>query len=257
MRPTTKKNGYFEGGDYVVTWVFGHLFSLADIEDYSPTENPKWTMDNIPCFPEEFKFNLKKGSNKQVDSGVKKQFETIKYLCNRKDVDTVINAGDADREGEIIIRICVDKAGLSGKAFKRLWLPDQTPETIRKALTEMADETEYNNLANEGFARTYIDWLYGVNLTRYATIKTGKLLRVGRVIAPIVRAIYDRDLEIRNFKPEKYFVIASDEETGGERIELVSKLKFDKDDLEKADLNNMTPLQAFDLLRSMKEQLGI
>ena len=117
----------------------------------------------------------------------------------------------------------------------RLWLPDQTPETVAKALTEMKDESEYDNLAGEGFARTYIDWLYGVNLTRYATIKTGKLLRVGRVIAPIVRAIYDRDMEIRNFVPEKYYVISSSEETRGEKIELVSKLKFTKDEISKAE----------------------
>jgi DNA topoisomerase-3 len=117
----------------------------------------------------------------------------------------------------------------------RLWLPDQTPETVAKAITEMKDEAEYDNLAGEGFARTYIDWLYGVNLTRYATIKTGKLLRVGRVIAPIVRAIYDRDMEIRNFSPEKYYVISSSEETRGEKIELTSKLKFTKDELSKAE----------------------
>ena len=99
----------------------------------------------------------------------------------------------------------------------------------------MKDESEYENLANEGFARTYIDWLYGVNLTRYATIRTGKLLRVGRVIVPIVRAIYERDMEIRNFKPEKYYMIRSAEKTNGETVELLSKQKFTKDEKEKAE----------------------
>ncbi len=230
----TKKNGYFEGGNYIVTWVFGHLFSLADIEDYSPAENPKWTMDNIPCFPKEFKFNLKKGQNKQVDPGVKKQFETIKYLCNRRDVDTIVNAGDADREGEIIVRLCVNHALSSPKSFVRLWLPDQTPETIAQGLREMKSETEYESLANEGYARTFIDWLYGVNLTRFATLKTGKLLRVGRVIVPIVKAIYDRDMDIRNFVPEKYYVITSHEKTNDEYVDLTSKNKFSKDEYEKA-----------------------
>ena len=231
----TKKDGYYIGEQYIVSWAFGHLFSLVDIEHYKPTESSRWTLDNLPCFPEKFEFELRKADNKkEPDAGVKKQFATLEYLCNRADVDTIVNAGDADREGEIIVRLCVDNALRGEKMLKRLWLPDQTPETVAKALLEMKDESEYNTLASEGFARTYIDWLYGVNLTRYATIKTGKLLRVGRVIAPIVRAIYDRDMEIRNFKPEKYFVIQSAEETNGEKVELTSKLKFTKDEEDKA-----------------------
>ena len=229
-----KYNGYYEGGNYVVTWVFGHLFSLADIEEYSPTESGRWTMDNLPCFPKEFKFNLRKNEKKQVDSGVEKQFNIIKRLCARRDIDTIVNAGDSDREGEIIVRLCVSHALTEKKSFVRLWLPDQTPETISAGLLDMKDEAEYDNLANEGFARTYIDWLYGVNLTRFATLKTGKLLRVGRVIVPIVKAIYDRDMEIRNFVPQKYYVIASNEKTNEEAVELTSKLKFTKDELEKA-----------------------
>lgn len=229
-----KYNGYYEGGNYVVTWVFGHLFSLADIEDYSPTSDGKWTMDNIPCFPKEFKFNLRKNDKKQVDSGVEKQFNIIKRLCNRSDIDTIVNAGDSDREGEIIVRLCVNHALGGKKNFVRLWLPDQTPETISAGLTDMKDESEYENLANEGFARTYIDWLYGVNLTRFATLKTGKLLRVGRVIVPIVKAIYDRDMEIRNFTPQKYYVISSAEKTNDEVVELTSKAKFTKDELSSA-----------------------
>ena len=101
------KNGYLEGNGYLITWAFGHLFSLADIEHYSPSPDGsgRWTMDNLPCFPKKFDFELKKDAKKQVDAGVVKQFNTIKYLCNRDDVDTIVNAGDADREGEIIIRI--------------------------------------------------------------------------------------------------------------------------------------------------------
>ena len=231
-----KKDGYYIGENYIVSWAFGHLFSLADIETYTGSESARWTLDNLPCFPKEFKFELRRADNKKgVDSGVKKQFNILSTLCNREDVDTIINAGDADREGEIIVRLCVMNALKGEKRQMRLWLPDQTPETVAKAITEMKDEAEYDNLAGEGFARTYIDWLYGVNLTRYATIKTGKLLRVGRVIAPIVRAIYDRDMEIRNFSPEKYYVISSSEETHGEKIDLTSKLKFTKYELSKAE----------------------
>ena len=231
-----RKDGYFIGEGYIVTWVLGHLFSLSDVESYTGDTSTKWTLDNLPCFPKEFKFELRKAEGKKgVDAGVKKQFGIIKTLVNREDVDTIVNAGDADREGEIIVRLCVENALKSPKIQKRLWLPDQTPETVAKALTEMKDESEYDNLAGEGLARTYIDWLYGVNLTRYATIKTGKLLRVGRVIAPIVRAIYDRDMEIRNFSPEKYYVISSAEKTHNEKIELVSKLKFTKDEISKAE----------------------
>ena len=230
-----KRDGYYIGEGYIVSWAFGHLFSLVDIESYTGGEG-RWTLQNLPCFPEKFRFELRKdGAKKTVDAGVAKQFRILETLCNRDDVDTIVNAGDADREGEIIVRLCVANALKSEKAQKRLWLPDQTPETVAKALTEMKDESEYDNLAGEGYARTYIDWLYGVNLTRYATIKTGKLLRVGRVIAPIVRAIYDRDMEIRNFTPEKYYVISSSEETNGEKIELTSKQKFAKDEISKAE----------------------
>lgn len=231
-----KKNGnYFEGNGYIVTWAFGHLFSLCDIEDYTgPTSTGHWSLENLPCFPKEFKFQLKKNQDKQVDPGVQRQFDVIKSLCNRDDVDKIVNAGDADREGEIIIRLCISNSLKQNKTLLRLWLPDQTPETVVKALSEMKSEDEYNNLANEGFSRTYIDWLYGVNLTRYATLKTGVLLRVGRVIVPIVKAIYDRDMQIKNFVTTIYYSAVSKEETNGEIIELTSKTTFEKSEKDKA-----------------------
>ncbi len=235
-----KKNGYLEGEGYIVTWAFGHLFSLVDIEEYNPEtagKKARWSMKNLPCFPEQFRFELRRAENKTGDEGVAKQFATIKYLCNRADVDTVVNAGDADREGEIIVRLCIKNAlgETPAKKLMRLWLPDQTPQTVRKALSEMQPETDYDLLAGEGFARTYIDWLYGVNLTRYATLRTGEFLRVGRVIVPIVRAIYDRDISIRNFVPGHYWAVTSRAETNGEVVELVSKNKFDEDKRADAD----------------------
>ena len=230
-----RNDGFYSNQEYLVSWAFGHLFTLADIEDYEdkPTDN-KWKMDNLPCFPKKFKFNLKKDSNKQIDSGIEKQFKIISNLVNREDVVKIVNAGDSDREGEIIVRLCIENSLKTEKEIYRLWLPDQTSETINQALREMKLDKEYDNLANEGFARTYIDWLYGVNLTRYATLKTGTLLRVGRVIIPIVKAIYDRDMAIRNFKPEMYYGMWSNEETNGELVELNSKEKFDKNNQKKA-----------------------
>ncbi len=229
----SKRRGYLEGEGYVVTWAFGHLFSLCDIEDYTgKTESGRWSMENIPCFPETYRFSLKKDKNGKVDSGVREQFETIKSLCHREDIDAIINAGDADREGEIIIRLCLEHAEIQNKPLLRLWLPDQTPETIRAALADCKEESEYDLLASEGFARTYLDWLYGVNLTRFATLKTGTLLRVGRVIVPIVKAIYDRDMAIERFTPEIYFGISSKSEDG---FEIASKQKFSKEERGKAE----------------------
>jgi len=224
-----RRDGYLEGTDCLISWAFGHLFSLADIEYYNPRPEGQsfWSMENLPCLPDTFKYELRKDKDKQTDSGILKQFKIIETLCNRADVDTIVNAGDADREGEIIVRNCINYALKSPKKIKRLWLPDQTPQTVAAAFADMKDDGDYDSLANEGYARTYIDWLYGVNLTRYATLRTGTLLRVGRVIVPIVRAIYDRDMAIKNFVPEKYYSISSKEETNGEVVELNSKLRFD------------------------------
>ncbi len=244
--PMQKRQGYLEGQGYLISWAFGHLFSLCDIEAYNPLPEgeTKWSLVNLPCFPTQFKFELRRGADKQLDEGVVRQFELLRTLCNREDVDTVVNAGDADREGEIIVRLCIQNALQTPKRLKRLWLPDQTPQTVARALTEMKDESEYDRLSDEGFARTYIDWLYGVNLTRYATLKCGTLLRVGRVIVPIVKAIYDRDMAIRKFVPGKYYAMQSREETAGEIVELISKNKFDEkqyaDALKMCELYNRT-----------------
>jgi len=224
------KDGYMESNEYIVTWAYGHLFTLKDIEEYtthnSSEETLKWTLTGLPFKPTKFGFTLKKQKKgNRPDAGVKKQFNIIKSLCSRSDVEYIINAGDADREGEIIIRLILDAAN-NRKEVLRLWLPEQTSATIQRALENLESDALYNNLADEGYARTYIDWLYGINLTRLATIKSGKLLRVGRVIVPTVKAIYDRDMEIRNFKPEKYWVPVSKLETKGVSLELSSKEKF-------------------------------
>lgn len=225
-----KEDGYLENNEYIVTWGFGHLLSLKDIEEYLPKdireEKKGWSLEGLPFKPQRFEFTLKKDpKSHSVDAGVRKQFTIIKTLCSRSDVDCIINAGDADREGEIIVRLILSAAG-NRKKVMRLWLPEQTTETIRHSLKNLIDDREYDSLANEGYARTFTDWLYGVNLTRLASIKSGKLLRVGRVIVPTVKAIYDRDMEIRNFKSEKYWAIVSKADNKGVLLELQSKVKF-------------------------------
>lgn len=237
----TKRDGYYENNDYLVSWAFGHLFSLCDIEDYpgmavvSPdTGKYVWTLERLPFFPGEFRFKLKTDASGAVDAGVKKQFGIISALLNRADVDEIINAGDADREGEIIIRLIISNGLRGQKKLCRLWLPDQTPETVAAALADLKSESDYDNLAAEGFARTYIDWLYGINLSRFLTLRNGSLLRVGRVLCPVVKAIYDRDMAIRNFVPDIYYALVSNEITNGEHIELVSKYKFTKEQKELA-----------------------
>lgn len=229
-----KRKGFLEGGDYLVTWAFGHLFSLADLDYYAPNPDgsDRWTMQTLPCFPEKYVFELKHEKGKPPEPSVCEQFEIIRALCQREDVSAIINAGDADREGEIIVRLCIEKAQATHKPQYRLWLPDQTPQTIAAALSDLRGAQEYRSLANEGYARTIIDWLYGVNLTRYATLKTGTLLRVGRVIVPIVRAIYERDMAIRHFTPQIYYAPVSKTVQQGVPLELLSKKKFQKEQLE-------------------------
>lgn len=255
-----KKVGYYENSDYIVTYAFGHLFSLCDVEDYSENasaEPPRWSMNGLPCYPDKFRFKLKPGDDGKPDAGVKKQFGIISDIINRNDVSAIVNAGDSDREGEIIIRLCIENALKTPKKLLRLWLPDQTPQTVRKALSEMKDEKHYDNLANEGLSRTYIDWLYGVNLTRYASLKSGLLLRVGRVIVPIVKAVYDREKEIENFKPETYYSLVSKAQTDGETIELVSKYKFGKDEKLKAErcCERMNALKAIVTDKKSKKEI--
>lgn len=195
-----KKDGYFESKDYIVTFGFGHLFQLYSIDDYFNRDKTKWSMEELPFIPNQYKFKV------IDDAGVKKQFKTIKTLVNRNDVDTIINCGDADREGEVIIRLIIENA-LEGqlKPIKRLWLPEQTNETIRQALNNLKESNEYDLLYDEGFVRTCVDWIFGINLTRVLTCKTQSLLPVGRVLIPIVEVIHKRDFEIINFKPKKYY----------------------------------------------------
>ena len=220
------KEGYMENEKYIVSWAFGHLFKLRDVDGYVG-EKRKWSEVKLPFFPEKFEFELKN------DSGIKKQYKILKNLINSKEVDEVVNAGDADREGQIIVDIIIN-AIKTDKKIKRLWLPEQTEETIRKAINNLEDNFKYRNLHNEGLARTYMDWLMGINLTRYISLKANTLFPVGRVLIPVIKYIYDRDLTIKNFIPEKYFTIESETMCNGTLLKLICDKKYNLLELEKA-----------------------
>lgn len=224
-----RKDGYCESANFICTFAYGHLFTLKDVAEYSEDETyKKWNIEILPFRPDPFSFRLKKDK----DGGVAKQFKIIEKLYSRSDVDQIVNCGDSDREGEIIIRIIADKiAEETGtrKIMKRLWLPEQTEDTIRSAIKDLQPDEKYDSLAQEGYARTYMDWLLGINLTRYITLKAGsnKPLPVGRVIIPIVKFIYDRDMAIRNHVPKKYYQVESNEKTNDEDVKLVIKDMID------------------------------
>ena len=220
------KEGYMENGKYIISWAFGHLFKLRDVDGYIGEER-KWSEVKLPFFPEKFEFDLKN------DSGIKKQYKILKNLINSKEVDEIVNAGDADREGQIIVDIIIN-AIKTDKKIKRLWLPEQTEETIRKAVNNLEDNFKYRNLHNEGLARTYMDWLMGINLTRYISLKANTLFPVGRVLIPVIKYIYDRDLTIKNFIPEKYFTIENETMCNGTLLKLVCDKKYNLLELEKA-----------------------
>ena len=220
------KEGYMENEKYIVSWAFGHLFKLRDVDGYVG-EKRKWSEVKLPFFPEKFEFDLKN------DLGIKKQYKILKNLINSKEVDEIVNAGDADREGQIIVDIIIDTIK-ANKKIKRLWLPEQTEETIRKAINNLEDNFKYKNLHNEGLARTYMDWLMGINLTRYISLKSNMLFPVGRVLIPVIKYIYDRDLTIKNFIPEKYFTIENETMCNGTLLKLICDKKYNLLELEKA-----------------------
>lgn len=216
--------GYMESENYIVTWAFGHLFELYDIEEYldgyTPGEKSVWNMNILPFYPEKYKFRLKKDpKTKKTDTDIQKQFNTIRMLLKRRDVSKVYHCGDADREGEVIIREILLQAGNTLPVY-RVWVDDQTPQSLAKGIQNARPDSEMDLIAKEGYARLIIDNMYGINLTRYVTLKCGRMLRVGRIISAITKTIYDRDMEIEHFIPEKYFGLVSSETTKGETIEL-------------------------------------
>ena len=206
-----RKDGYFEGDDYLVTWAFGHLFQLFDAKDYD--ENMKgWRMDKFPFIPEEFKYKVKCDNvNRSVtDKGAEKQINIIKTLIDRDDVDGVISATDQDREGELI-SLEVFMYLNQNKPIYRLLLNEWTPDEVRKGMNNLKENIEMKSLQDAGISRQWADWIIGINLTSVATLRYGgtgkerKMINIGRVLLPTLKIIYDRDKEIENFKASTYY----------------------------------------------------
>ncbi len=192
-----RSDTYYEGNGFIVSWCFGHLLTLMDSKDYDPSME-KWELDKFPFIPPSFHYKVKD------DSGVKKQYKALAKLMN--EADLIINACDADREGETIFYL-VYRESKSTKPVKRLWVSEQTPADIKQGMDNLIDNSKMFNLQASGEARQIADWLIGINLTSVATLKCGNgtLLRCGRVILPTLKLIYDRHMEIANFKPTPFY----------------------------------------------------
>ena len=194
----TKRDGYYEGNGYAVTYTFGHLCTLKEPNDYKPHWK-SWDLNNLPMLPERFETKVSK------DSGIKKQFKIIKQLFDKADV--VINCGDAGQEGELIQRWVLSQANYKGKV-ERLWISSLTTEAIKEGFKNLKPSEDYDNLYYAGFSRAIGDWLLGMNATRLYTLKHGgykQMLSVGRVQTPTLAMLVNRFNEIENFKPQPYW----------------------------------------------------
>lgn len=190
-------NGAMEGQEYIVTWGLGHLVTLADPEDYHPRFK-EWKMEDLPMLPEEFKLEIIKQTGKQ--------YNAVKTQIYRTDVRDIIIATDAGREGELVARLILKKAG-SRKPICRLWISSVTDKAIREGFANLKDGREYDNLYDAAMCRAEADWMVGINATRALTCKYNAQLSCGRVQTPTLAMIARREEEIRKFAPHPYFGI--------------------------------------------------
>lgn len=190
-------NGAIEGGAYIVTWGLGHLVELADPEAYDPKYR-EWRMEDLPMMPEPFKL--------EVIRQTTKQYQAVKAQIHRKDVGEIIIATDAGREGELVARLILKKAG-SQKPVKRLWISSVTDKAIREGFANLKDGRDYENLYDAAMCRAEADWLVGINATRALTCKYNAQLSCGRVQTPTLAMIARREEEIRKFVPQPYYGI--------------------------------------------------
>lgn len=204
-----RKDGYFEGEEYIVTWAFGHLLQLFDAKDYDETMKG-WKMEKFPFIPSEFKYKIKSDSQNKamVDKGSEKQLNIIKGLIDREDVEAIISATDYDREGQVIsdeLFIYYDVK----KPIYRILLNEWTEKEVKKGMEKLKLNSEMKPLQDAGIGRQIADWIIGINLTSVATLRYGfedkKIINIGRVLLPTLKIIYDRDKEIENFKESSYY----------------------------------------------------
>ncbi len=194
----TKRDGFYEGNGYAVTYTFGHLCTLLEPKDYKPHWK-SWDLNNLPMLPE--KFETKVTSN----DGIQKQFNIVKSLFDKADV--VINCGDAGQEGELIQRWVINQCNYKGKV-QRLWISSLTEEAIKDGFNNLQASEKYDNLYYAGYSRAIGDWLLGLNATRLYTVRFGgykQVLSVGRVQTPTLAMLVNRFKEIENFKPQPYW----------------------------------------------------
>ena len=191
------KGGFFEGNNYIVTWALGHLVGLQDPEEYD-NKYKSWSMDTLPMLPEKMKLTVLRKTSKQ--------YNEVKKQLLRTDVNEIIIATDAGREGELVARWIIEKSGVR-KPIKRLWISSQTDKAIKDGFKNLRDGKEYINLYKAAVCRSEADWLVGLNTTRALTCKYNAQLAAGRVQSPTLAMIVNREEEIKNFKPVDYYNI--------------------------------------------------
>lgn len=195
-----KKDGYMEGGGYLISWCVGHLVQLAAAAAYGE-QYKKWSYESLPILPQEWQY--------AVDPDKGKQFAILKELMHRADVSEVVNACDAGREGELIFRFVYEVAGCK-KPMRRLWISSMEDAAIKAGFASLKDGRDYDALFASALCRAKADWLIGINATRLFSCLYGKTLNVGRVQTPTLKMLVDRDAAISTFKKEKYYHVRLD-----------------------------------------------
>ena len=193
---TGRQDGYYEGGGYIVSWCVGHLIQMASPSVYDEKYG-KWKLEDLPIIPGMYKYEVVKATWGQ--------FNTLKRLMNSKEIETVINACDAGREGELIFRLVYEQAGCK-KNIKRLWISSMEDVAIKEGFRQLKEGKEYENLYQSALARSKADWLVGMNMSRLYSLIYNQNYSVGRVQTPTLAMIVKRDDEIAVFKKEKYYI---------------------------------------------------